>query len=183
MDLGLIPNNPSQDGSAALQHVYACRLADLRDRLVQLLLDRQSDNQRHAPHDPGVSATAGSRLGSGRIISISEVAGTSVWVPALTHGLNNLAMATMRRSIWLRISRQRRSPSTQSSPDSSVPRRAKRGPKTWPSSRGNQSPNFSANSAGRWESCRDDGRRWTRSPVPWSSSPRIGRATLRGHIW
>jgi 3-oxoacyl-[acyl-carrier protein] reductase len=32
------------------------------------------------------------RDGSGRIISISGVAGTSVWVPALTHGLNNSAM-------------------------------------------------------------------------------------------
>ena len=30
--------------------------------------------------------------GSGRIINISGVAGTSVWVPALTHGLNNSAM-------------------------------------------------------------------------------------------
>jgi 3-oxoacyl-[acyl-carrier protein] reductase len=32
------------------------------------------------------------RDGSGRIVSISGVAGTSVWVPALTHGLNNSAM-------------------------------------------------------------------------------------------
>jgi NAD(P)-dependent dehydrogenase (short-subunit alcohol dehydrogenase family) len=32
------------------------------------------------------------RDGSGRIINISGVAGTSVWMPALTHGLNNSAM-------------------------------------------------------------------------------------------
>lgn len=32
------------------------------------------------------------RDGSGRIINISGVAGTSVWVPALTHGINNSAM-------------------------------------------------------------------------------------------
>ena len=32
------------------------------------------------------------RDGSGRVINISGVAGTSVWVPALTHGLNNSAM-------------------------------------------------------------------------------------------
>jgi 3-oxoacyl-[acyl-carrier protein] reductase len=30
--------------------------------------------------------------GSGRIINISGVAGTAVWMPALTHGLNNSAM-------------------------------------------------------------------------------------------
>lgn len=30
--------------------------------------------------------------GSGRVINISGVAGSSVWVPALTHGLNNSAM-------------------------------------------------------------------------------------------
>src|SRR5437870_2274007 len=32
------------------------------------------------------------RDGSGRIINISGVAGTSVWMPALTHGLNNSAI-------------------------------------------------------------------------------------------
>jgi 3-oxoacyl-[acyl-carrier protein] reductase len=32
------------------------------------------------------------RDGSGRIINISGVAGTSVWMPALTHGINNSAM-------------------------------------------------------------------------------------------
>jgi len=32
------------------------------------------------------------RDGSGRIINISGVAGTAVWMPALTHGLNNSAM-------------------------------------------------------------------------------------------
>ena len=32
------------------------------------------------------------RDGSGRVINISGVAGTSVWMPALTHGLNNSAM-------------------------------------------------------------------------------------------
>jgi NAD(P)-dependent dehydrogenase (short-subunit alcohol dehydrogenase family) len=32
------------------------------------------------------------RQGSGRIINISGVAGTSVWAPAMTHGLNNAAM-------------------------------------------------------------------------------------------
>ena len=32
------------------------------------------------------------RDGSGRIINISGVAGTSVWMPALTHGINNAAM-------------------------------------------------------------------------------------------
>ena len=37
------------------------------------------------------------RDGSGRIVNISGVAGTAVWMPALTHGLNNSAMnqATM----------------------------------------------------------------------------------------
>jgi NAD(P)-dependent dehydrogenase (short-subunit alcohol dehydrogenase family) len=33
-----------------------------------------------------------SRGGSGRIINISGVAGSGVWAPALTHGLNNAAM-------------------------------------------------------------------------------------------
>jgi 3-oxoacyl-[acyl-carrier protein] reductase len=33
-----------------------------------------------------------SKDGSGRIINISGVAGTSVWMPALTHGINNSAM-------------------------------------------------------------------------------------------
>jgi 3-oxoacyl-[acyl-carrier protein] reductase len=33
-----------------------------------------------------------SRDGSGRIINISGVAGSGVWAPALTHGLNNAAM-------------------------------------------------------------------------------------------
>jgi len=32
------------------------------------------------------------RDGSGRIVNISGVAGTAVWMPALTHGLNNSAM-------------------------------------------------------------------------------------------
>ena len=32
------------------------------------------------------------RDGSGRIINITGVAGTGVWAPALTHGLNNAAM-------------------------------------------------------------------------------------------
>jgi len=32
------------------------------------------------------------RDGSGRIVNISGVAGTSVWMPALTHGINNSAM-------------------------------------------------------------------------------------------
>jgi len=32
------------------------------------------------------------RDGNGRIINISGVAGTSVWMPALTHGINNSAM-------------------------------------------------------------------------------------------
>jgi NAD(P)-dependent dehydrogenase (short-subunit alcohol dehydrogenase family) len=32
------------------------------------------------------------RDGSGRIINISGVAGTAVWAPALTHGINNAAM-------------------------------------------------------------------------------------------
>jgi 3-oxoacyl-[acyl-carrier protein] reductase len=32
------------------------------------------------------------RDGSGRVINISGVAGTSVWMPALTHGINNSAM-------------------------------------------------------------------------------------------
>ena len=32
------------------------------------------------------------RDGTGRIINISGVAGTSVWMPALTHGINNAAM-------------------------------------------------------------------------------------------
>jgi NAD(P)-dependent dehydrogenase (short-subunit alcohol dehydrogenase family) len=40
--------------------------------------------QAFLPHMP--------RDGSGRIINISGVAGSSVWVPALTHGLNNSAM-------------------------------------------------------------------------------------------
>jgi NAD(P)-dependent dehydrogenase (short-subunit alcohol dehydrogenase family) len=32
------------------------------------------------------------RDGSGRVINISGVAGSSVWMPALTHGINNAAM-------------------------------------------------------------------------------------------
>jgi NAD(P)-dependent dehydrogenase (short-subunit alcohol dehydrogenase family) len=40
--------------------------------------------QAFLPHMP--------RDGSGRVINISGVAGTSVWMPALTHGINNSAM-------------------------------------------------------------------------------------------
>jgi 3-oxoacyl-[acyl-carrier protein] reductase len=40
--------------------------------------------QAFLPHMP--------RDGSGRVINISGVAGTAVWMPALTHGLNNSAM-------------------------------------------------------------------------------------------
>jgi 3-oxoacyl-[acyl-carrier protein] reductase len=105
------------------------------------------------------------RDGSGRIISISGVAGTSVWVPALTHGLNNSAMNHATKYLAQDLAAEKITINAVE-PGLLGTEARDAWAETRPSSKGNRRPNFSASSAGRWESCRDDGRRWTRSPVP-----------------
>ena len=122
------------------------------------------------------------RDGSGRIVNISGVAGTAVWMPALTHGLNNSAMnhattylaqdlagdgitvnavvpglvGTEGREIWA---------------ENMAKQQGKPKPSSWRSS------------ASGWAFCRAAGRRWTKWPARWCIWRRIARGTSPDRAW